>query len=156
MGQKVLEERSGVEIGAKRDQSHRRQWSIEQKRQIVDEALSPGASVSAVSRRYDLNANMIFRWMREMGRKDSFVSPVSDTRQRMVPVGIVPSFPEPVAPYTPLAPALSKEASPDNVCGTIIEIVAGNGARLRFDGRFNGGADGDVVRNIIALVRGLS
>lgn len=156
MGKELSGRDTGDVIRPKEKRRGRRQWSIAQKRQIVDEALSPGASVSAVSRRYDLNANMIFRWMREMGRKDSFISLVSDKRQRMVPVGIVPSLPEPVAPYTPLAPALSKEASPDNVCGTIIEIVAGNGVRFRFDGRFNGGTDGDVVRTIIALVRGLS
>ena len=42
----------------------RRRWSEAQKRQIVAEACEPGVSVSMVARRYNLNANQIFRWRR--------------------------------------------------------------------------------------------
>jgi transposase len=45
----------------------RRPWSDEEKRQIVAETLAPGASVSIVARRHDLNANMLFTWRRQMG-----------------------------------------------------------------------------------------
>ena len=37
----------------------RRHWSAVEKRRIVAEADAPGASVSVVARRYDLNANML-------------------------------------------------------------------------------------------------
>ena len=45
----------------------RRLWSDEEKRRIVAETLEPGASVSIVARRHDLNANMLFTWRRQIG-----------------------------------------------------------------------------------------
>ena len=43
----------------------RRIWSAEEKQRIVSETLMPGASVSVVARRHDLNANLLFTWRRE-------------------------------------------------------------------------------------------
>jgi transposase len=43
----------------------RRRWSVADKRRLVAETLAPGSSVSMVSRRYDVNANQLFRWRRE-------------------------------------------------------------------------------------------
>jgi transposase len=45
----------------------RRLWSAEEKQQILAEAFEPGASVAAVARRHDLNANMVFTWHRQLG-----------------------------------------------------------------------------------------
>lgn len=45
----------------------RRSWSAEEKRRIVAETFEPGASVSIVARRHDLNANMLFTWRRRAG-----------------------------------------------------------------------------------------
>lgn len=45
----------------------RRLWSADEKRRIVAEAGQPGASVSVVARRHDVNANMVFTWRRELG-----------------------------------------------------------------------------------------
>ena len=45
----------------------RRLWSEEEKRRIVAETLEPGASVSIVARRHNLNANMLFTWRRQIG-----------------------------------------------------------------------------------------
>ena len=42
-----------------------RRRSAEEKRRIVEETLSPGASVSVVARRHDVNANQVFMWRRE-------------------------------------------------------------------------------------------
>ena len=39
-----------------------RRRSIEERREIVEEALVPGASVSRVARRHDVNANQVFYW----------------------------------------------------------------------------------------------
>ena len=41
----------------------RRTWSVEERRRIVDEALSAGASVARVARRHGLNANLVFKWI---------------------------------------------------------------------------------------------
>jgi len=43
----------------------RRSWSDAEKKRIVAETLEPGASVSIVARRHDLNANLLFTWRRQ-------------------------------------------------------------------------------------------
>ncbi len=43
----------------------RRTWSADEKRQILAETLEPGASMSVVARRHDVNANMLFTWRRQ-------------------------------------------------------------------------------------------
>lgn len=47
------------------EQRRRRIWSVEEKQRIVAETYEPGASVSIVARRHDLNASMLFTWRRE-------------------------------------------------------------------------------------------
>ena len=49
----------------------RRQWSKAFKRQVVAETVEPGASVSIVARRHDVNANQLFKWRREMAAEQS-------------------------------------------------------------------------------------
>jgi transposase len=49
-----------VDAGGRR----RRSWSLTEKRRMVEESLEPGASVSVVARRYDVNANLLFSWRR--------------------------------------------------------------------------------------------
>ncbi|MGZ9020772.1 MAG: IS66-like element accessory protein TnpA [Rhodoplanes sp.] len=44
----------------------RRRWSAEQKRSIVAEAFTPGASVCAVARRLDIVPGQIYRWRHEL------------------------------------------------------------------------------------------
>ena len=43
----------------------RRTWSDDEKRMIVAQTLVPGVSVSQVARRYDVNANLVFKWVRD-------------------------------------------------------------------------------------------
>ena len=40
----------------------RRRRTIEEKRQIVEETLVPGASVPVIARKYEVNANLVFCW----------------------------------------------------------------------------------------------
>src|ERR1700745_1055000 len=47
-------------------QPKRRQYSEALKRQMVAETLAPGASVSIVARRHDVNSNQLFRWRRQL------------------------------------------------------------------------------------------
>jgi len=44
----------------------RRRWSGEQKRAIVAAAFAPGAVVSDVARRADINTGLIYRWRQEL------------------------------------------------------------------------------------------
>ena len=43
----------------------RRFWSDEEKRRIVAQARLAEVSVSEVARRYDVNANLVFTWLRD-------------------------------------------------------------------------------------------
>ena len=43
----------------------RRRWEEEEKRRIVAQTRGPGVSVLQVARRYDVNANLVFKWLRD-------------------------------------------------------------------------------------------
>ena len=62
----------------------RRLWSREEKLRIVAESLEPGASVSRVARRHDVNANLVFTWRRLV--RDGCLSDgeVADTAPRVL------------------------------------------------------------------------
>ena len=70
----------------------RRQYSEALKRQIVAETQVPGASVSIVARRHDVNSNQLFRWRRQLLPKTAVESGA------MVPVEIVPDGGRPSRP----------------------------------------------------------
>ena len=65
----------------------RRFWSEEEKRRIVAQTWVPGVSVSQVGRRYDVNANLIFKW-----RRDPRYRPAGDGEgaPSFLPVEVVP------------------------------------------------------------------
>ena len=78
----------------------RRLWSDDEKRQIVAETLAPGASVSIVARRHDLNANMLFTWRRRIG--PSALLPAVDALT-FVPAAITSEAGPTVSPESSLA-----------------------------------------------------
>ena len=43
----------------------KRLWTVEEKRSICLQTTAPGVSVAQVARRYALNANLIFKWLRD-------------------------------------------------------------------------------------------
>jgi transposase len=47
----------------------RRRFTLEHKREIVEQSMKPGASVSRVARDHDVNTNQVFKWrrLREQG-----------------------------------------------------------------------------------------
>ena len=55
-----------VDTKRSRSLAKRRSWPAALKRQIVTETEEPGASVSVVARRHDVNANQVFTWRREL------------------------------------------------------------------------------------------
>jgi hypothetical protein len=65
-------------------QPKRRQYSEALKRQMVAETQAPGASVSVVARRHDVNSNQLFKWRRQLLPKAVVESGA------MVPVEIAP------------------------------------------------------------------
>ncbi len=47
----------------------RRNFRLSDKKRVVAEALAPGASISAVARRYGIDKPLLFRWKRELAPK---------------------------------------------------------------------------------------
>src|SRR5690242_21890678 len=73
-------------------QPKRRQYSEALKRQMVAETQAPGASVSVVARRHDVNSNQLFRWRRQLLPKAAMESGA------MVPVEIAADGDGPARP----------------------------------------------------------
>src|ERR1700722_15944868 len=46
--------------------ARRRQWTIEQKLQIIEESFQPGETVSSIARRRGVAPNLLYRWRRLM------------------------------------------------------------------------------------------
>src|ERR687889_1909212 len=79
-------------MGTNKRRRHRA-WPESLKREIVSATLLPGASVSRVARRYDVNANQVFAWRRRY--RDGAAEPAE---LRLLPVTVTPDHPEGVAP----------------------------------------------------------
>lgn len=118
----------------------RRLRTKQERRQIVEETLKPGASVSLVARAHDVNANQVFKWRKlyREGRLD--VAPNSSTGNRLLPVKISDALPT-VRPTA--TPRRVKRRRPG-----IIDIDLGH-ARVRIEGA----ADPDCVRAALEGLR---
>ena len=44
----------------------RRRWTVDEKRQIIEETYLCGSSVSQVARKYDITPSQLFYWRRRM------------------------------------------------------------------------------------------
>jgi transposase len=105
----------------------RREYSQALKRQMVAETQVPGASVSVVARRHDVNSNQLFTWRRQLLPKAAVES------GPMVPVEIAPDGDRP------------RRGDRDGV----IEIAFGSGTRVRLRGEVNS----ETLRQVIELLR---
>ena len=112
-------------------QKKRRAWSDDEKRMICGQTRLPGVSVSQVARRYDVNANLVFTWLRDPRFADAGRD---EDATRFLPVEIV------AAPDAP--PAMP---SVENW----IEIDLAGGHRMRITGSYDPEA-------LARLIRGLS
>jgi transposase len=105
----------------------RRQYSEALKRQMVAETQAPGASVSIVARRHDVNSNQLFRWRRQLLPKAVVEGGA------MVAVEIAPDGDRP------------RRTDREGV----IEIAFGCGARVRLRGEVSA----ETLRQVIDLLR---
>jgi transposase len=55
----------------------RRRWSTEAKARIVEEAMAPGAVVSAIARRHGLTPQQVFTWRREACKEGGLAESVT-------------------------------------------------------------------------------
>lgn len=116
----------------------KRLWTVEEKRSICLQTTAPGVSVTHVARRYALNANVIFKWLRDPRfTPDPDAGPTEDFR--FLPVEIV----EPSGRDDARAPVDAGDPA------STIEIELVGGHRMRI----NGGYDPEALAR---LIRGLS
>jgi transposase len=114
----------------------RKKWPEALKREIVAATFFPGASVSIVSRQYDVNANQVFSWRRRY-REAGEPPPSASSTPGLVPVRIT-SEPEDKAASTP-APTASET----------IEIDVSGTYRIRVGNGF----DGQALRRVLDVLR---
>ncbi|MFE0759408.1 transposase [Inquilinus sp. NPDC058860] len=135
--------------------SGRRSWSVEQKQRIIEATLVPGASVAEVARQHEVNANLVFKWLRQAGRgrgvakrtgregDDASVVPM-----QFVPLGVFGGSEGTAAASLPLAAPSERSASscPASAAACTeqrpgaIEIALPGGAQVRVDAFVNQGA----------------
>ncbi len=116
----------------------KRLWTVEEKRSICLQTTAPGVSVAQVARRYALNANLIFKWLR-----DPRFAPDPDATPTEGPLFLPVEVIE--HPVREDAPASGDAQGP----GGTIEIDLAGGHRMRINGRYDPEA-------LARLIRGLS
>ena len=76
----------------------KRLWTDEEKRSICFQTVAPGVSVAQVARRYAVNANLIFKWLRDPRyAPDPASAPILPEEARFLPVEIFAETKAPVA-----------------------------------------------------------
>jgi len=123
---------AAVVVGLK-DGRIRRSWSKLERRQIVEETLKPGASVSLVARAHDVNANQVFKWRKQyqQGRLEL------DAETTLLPVKVLDG----TQAVQPTAERKSGQRRSGQRRSGIIDIDLGH-ARVRIEGT----ADPECIR----------
>src|SRR3954452_1383307 len=100
-----------------------RHWSGEEKRSICRETRAPGVSVAQVARRHGLNANLIFKWLKD---------------RRFAPAGAVEAAPVflPVEIHGDAVPT-AQMVSPAKSAHGPVEMVLATAHRLIVEGPFD-------------------
>jgi transposase-like protein len=109
--------------------ARRRRWSAEEKLRMVNELSRPGATVSLVARRNDINSSLLFKW-RKLAREGAFGAP-PDGDAGFVPVRLVPASATSAAPVAADDAAPAAAVNDANETSPVVEIVLPNGCRLR-------------------------
>ena len=117
----------------------KRLWTDEEKRSICVQTVAPDVSVAQVARRYALNANMIFKWLR-----DARYAPGSTQGSVDAPVFLPVEIVKPTRSEA-VRPVLPNSVLPD----CLLEIEIAGGHRLRVSGAYDPEA-------LARLIRGLS
>ena len=88
-------DKQGVGTGSQPAKKKRREYDDEFKRQVVEETLTSQDSVSIIARRYDINANMLFRWRREYQARQA-----DETVPSLIPISVQEQAAEPFHYYS--------------------------------------------------------
>lgn len=120
----------------------KRFWADEEKREICAQATTPGMSVAQVARRYAVNANLVFKWLKdprfapeaEASVDDAMFLPV-EIEGDVVHDGISGDAPR-SSPSAPLS-------------ASRVDITLSDGRRILIEGP-------TALRAVVNLVQGLS
>jgi transposase len=128
-------------LGVGDRRKRRRSWPTAEKRRIVAETLVPGASVSVVARRHDVNANQVFKWRRELAAAGRVALP--GPACEFVPIGVFADVEGKVG-----AAAQGDDGRPDAPAprSGLMDIELGAGVCVRVDASVDERALGRVLR----------
>ena len=110
----------------------RRRWSTAEKRRIVELTLAPMASVAEVARVYNVNANQVFKWRRDVERAG-----LRESCAALIPVTV-----------SDRSEDISEQASRRSTAGAI-HIELGGRARISVEH----GADACLVQSVLESLR---
>ncbi|MBZ4022519.1 IS66 family insertion sequence hypothetical protein [Rhodobacter sp. TJ_12] len=114
----------------------KRLWTDEEKRSICFQTTAPGVSVAQVARRYAVNANLIFKWLRDPRHAPDPASAAPPAEEaRFLPVEIVAEAKAPMA-----MPVVENH----------IEIELAGGHRMRISGSYDPEALARLIRGLTA------
>jgi transposase len=132
-------------MGGRKGQK-KRFWSDEEKRSICRQARAPGVSVAQVARRYAMNSNLIFTWLRDPrfapAEVDAPYDPGDDTL--FLPVEITGSAAEP----DPGSDLEADGPTGDPVLARRVDITLSDGRRVVVEGPTQ-------LSSVLRLVQGL-
>ncbi len=127
---------------AGRKGQRKRFWSDEEKRSICRQARAPGVSVAQVARRYAMNSNLIFTWLRDprfaAAEVDAPDDPGDDTLFLPVEITGLAAEPDPISDLEAHGPVLAQR----------VDITLSDGRRVVVEGP-------TALSSVLGLVQGL-
>ena len=127
----------------------KRVWSDDEKRLICAQTLTPGVSVAQVARRYSMNANLIFKWLKDprFAPAESGPAPEETLEGVFLPVEVAPSALE-----RPTGPAQMDDVAAEPgpaVMAQRVDIALSDGRRILVKGPTS-------LASVVGLVQGLT
>jgi len=129
----------------------KRVWSDDEKRTICDQTLTPGVSVAQVARRYSMNANLIFKWLKDprFAPEESGVS-AADASVESIFLPVEIDAPPPAS--ADLSPALAHNSGGNPCCvvsAQRVDITLSDGRRILVEGP-------TALSSVVGLIHGLT
>jgi transposase len=114
----------------------RRDWTVDEKAEILSACLAPGSKIAEVARRYGVSRGLLWTW-----RRQAMNDLAAETAARFVPLRI-----EGEADEVPAVVSTPPSSGRDQAAGSI-EIEIGR-ARVRVEGA----VDPEVLRQVLSLI----
>ncbi|HUW80816.1 MAG TPA: transposase [Acidocella sp.] len=115
----------------------RRDWTLDEKAEILAACVVPGSKIAEVARRYGVSRGLLWTW-----RRQAMSDLAAETAPRFVPLRIEGATAENAAVASPAPPSSGKDQNAGS-----IEIEIGR-ARVRVEGA----VDPEVLRQVLGLI----